>query len=300
MTFGSIDDVTAPISSSPAAVPPIKSEGVKTFGSVPATPTSAPANIKPSTSSSSQTPSTQSKFDVKKLFQAPSAPEPSSEPPAISSPSTRSSQLPQSSPQTSHAQPSPMGHAYQTFVPGGLRPSQNGAQPGGPPRSPVYPRQIPNGQVNGANGRPNGAQMPQTSGPGPMPTAMPSPRMGHPHGGQPAGLPHVPPPVPVPGWPGYYVRISHHCSKLINDESSFSTLLSILACPSTCPIHRVGTSLLKRINHPRDLVGLILACPCPLVTSLHPSTRLVPPRLLPLCRTRRILHIRPPHHMRIL
>lgn len=84
------------------------------------------------------------------------------------------------------------------------------------------------------------------------------------------------------------------------DGPATITLLSILACPSTCPIHRVGTSLLKRINHPRDLVGLILACPCPLVTSLHPSTRLVPPRLLPLCRTRRILHIRPPHHMRIL
>ncbi|OSX61566.1 hypothetical protein POSPLADRAFT_1170204 [Postia placenta MAD-698-R-SB12] len=218
VTFGSIDDVTAPISSSPAAVPPIKSEGVKTFGSVPATSTSAPANIKPSTSSSSQTPSTQSKFDVKKLFQAPSAPEPSSEPPAISSPSTRSSQLPQSSPQTSHAQPSPMGHAYQTFVPGGLRPSQNGAQPGGPPRSPVYPRQIPNGQVNGANGRPNGAQMPQTSGPGPMPTAMPSPRMGHPHGGQPAGLPHVPPPVPVPGWPGYYAREEEERKKAEEEE----------------------------------------------------------------------------------
>jgi hypothetical protein len=37
VTFGSIDDAAAPISSSPASVPPIKSEGVKSFGSVPAT-----------------------------------------------------------------------------------------------------------------------------------------------------------------------------------------------------------------------------------------------------------------------
>jgi hypothetical protein len=36
VAFGSIDDVSVPISSSPgAAVPPTKAEGIKTFGSVP-------------------------------------------------------------------------------------------------------------------------------------------------------------------------------------------------------------------------------------------------------------------------
>jgi len=50
VTFGSIDDVSAPISSSPAAVPPTKSEGVKSFGSVPVA--TGHVNGKPSISSS--------------------------------------------------------------------------------------------------------------------------------------------------------------------------------------------------------------------------------------------------------
>ena len=40
VAFGSMDDITAPISSSLTAVPPTKSKGMKIFGSVPvATPT---------------------------------------------------------------------------------------------------------------------------------------------------------------------------------------------------------------------------------------------------------------------
>jgi hypothetical protein len=49
VTFGSIDDVSAPISSSPIAVPPTKSEGVRTFGSMPVV--TGHVNGKPSISS---------------------------------------------------------------------------------------------------------------------------------------------------------------------------------------------------------------------------------------------------------
>ncbi|CCM03917.1 uncharacterized protein FIBRA_06068 [Fibroporia radiculosa] len=214
VTFGSIDDITAPISSSPAAVPIIKSEGVKTFGSVPATPTSASANGKPTSAASGPplsqppvTPSTPSKFDIKKLFQVPSsAPVPTSAASQSSaSPSSRTSSLPQSSPQISHSQPSQLGAHSYPFVPsGGPRPPQNGSQPTSgapPPRSPVFPRQMPNGQVNGVNGRPGGAPGGPGAGPGAIPAGMSSPRMGPPHLGQPTGMP---PQVPVPGWPGYY------------------------------------------------------------------------------------------------
>ncbi|KAI0941635.1 hypothetical protein AcW1_003473 [Taiwanofungus camphoratus] len=236
VTFGSIDDVAAPISSSPAAVPTIKSEGVKSFGSVPATPTSAPANGKLSTSSAapsslssssqqSTAPSTPSKpnIDIKKFFQGSSGPAPSTSSSQsasdITSPSNRPSPLPHPPPQAApsqvaphQSQPSQLGaHSYTPFVPGGgFRAQQNGGQPGpgGVPRSPVYSRQVLNGQVNGANvsGRPNGMPGGPGSAPGVMPAGMSSPRMGPPHGGQPAGMAHAPPPAPmqVPGWPGYY------------------------------------------------------------------------------------------------
>ena len=49
MTFGSIDDVSAPIFSSPTAVPPTTSQGVKTFGSVPVATGQGHVNGEPST-----------------------------------------------------------------------------------------------------------------------------------------------------------------------------------------------------------------------------------------------------------
>ncbi|PCH35557.1 hypothetical protein WOLCODRAFT_27969 [Wolfiporia cocos MD-104 SS10] len=219
VTFGSIDDAAAPISSSPAAAPaPIKADSVKSFGTVPATPTSASVNGKSTptaASGSSQpptTPSTPSKFDIKKLFQTPSStapalsPAPSQSAADAVSPSNRPAPLPHPSPQASHSQPQPpqLGpHAYPTFIPGALRPPipQNGAptSPNGPPRSPVYSRQMPNGQVNGVNGRPSGAPGGPGGGPGGMPAGMSSPRMGPPHAGQPT---MQAPPVPV-NW-GYY------------------------------------------------------------------------------------------------
>ncbi|KAI0359607.1 hypothetical protein OH77DRAFT_1472942 [Trametes cingulata] len=233
VTFGSIDDASAPISSSPAAAPTIKPDGIKSFGSVPANTTNGkghsrttsfsigtPPSVAGSGSGSSSTtsgPSTSStaasssssapkapKFDVKSLFQKPSQDGPSSSSSAadVTSPPNRSAPLPQSSlgPQGPHpphqSPPSQMGAPYATF-----RPQQNGsvASPG-VPRSPSFPRQIPNGSVNG---RP-----PSTPGGPPsatMPTAMPSPRMVPPHGGQPPPVPHGAPgaPVAVPQW-GYY------------------------------------------------------------------------------------------------
>ncbi|EKM53380.1 uncharacterized protein PHACADRAFT_259721 [Phanerochaete carnosa HHB-10118-sp] len=219
VTFGSIDDASAPLSSSPASVPPIKPEVPKTFGSVTAQSTILPAvNGKPSPSQSASTsvsasakPSTSTaKLDVKKLFQGggPSL-QPSSDP--VPSPSTRPAPLPQHSssppqPSTSHTpQSSQFGsHSFQTFVPGsGLRPTPNGTNASGPPRSPVYPRQQPNGAAPPANvnGRPQGAPGTSPAPSTPMSAGMPSPRMGPPHPGQP---PAMPPGQPVAWNPYYY------------------------------------------------------------------------------------------------
>ncbi|KAI0696675.1 hypothetical protein C8T65DRAFT_583280 [Cerioporus squamosus] len=224
VTFGSIDDTSAPISSSPASVPTIKPDGIKTFGSVPAantngkmhsrttsfstgTPPSAASTSSAAASSSSATPSSSTPkragFDVKSLFQSKSSDGPSSSTNTSASPSTRSAPLPQSSlsaqgGQHPHqASPSQMGAPYNNFRP----PQPNGMpapSPGGPPRSPSFPRQVPNGNVNG---RPPAPPGPPSAG---LPQAMPSPRLGPPpHGGQPPQA--VPPgaPVPMPQW-GYY------------------------------------------------------------------------------------------------
>ncbi|KAF8178669.1 hypothetical protein K438DRAFT_1681017 [Mycena galopus ATCC 62051] len=234
VTFGSIDDVSAPISSSPAATPAIKSEGVKSFGSVPATASSighvnGKASIsKPATASTSASASTSStpppstpattpariKMDVRMFFQSPSTPAPPSDPPS-SSPSIRPSPLPQQQqpPPQNPSQPSQLGaHSYTTFVPqNGIRPpsQQNpGSGGSGGPRSPVYPRQ----QMANGNGPrpPNGP-----NGPGGPSSGMGSPRMSQ-HPGQPGMPPQMPPQMPSqmqpgmqPGmppqmWPGQY------------------------------------------------------------------------------------------------
>ncbi|KAH7928676.1 hypothetical protein BV22DRAFT_1126335 [Leucogyrophana mollusca] len=227
VTFGSIDDVAAPISSSPAATPAVKTESVKAFGSVQATaqnhvngktPAPAPApgpSKQPSrpalsaastsssvattsanSSSSTSTPSktAMGKVDIAKLFQGSSSS--SSQPPSdTSSPSTRPANLPsqqhhQPTQSSGHPpQSSQLGaHPYTPFVPGIRQQQQSGASP----RSPAFPR----APLNGAGPpRPGG-------GPGgPMPA---SPRLAHaphPHPGQPAGMP--PQPV-MQQWAPYY------------------------------------------------------------------------------------------------
>ncbi|KAI0691915.1 hypothetical protein BC835DRAFT_1528459 [Cytidiella melzeri] len=226
VTFGSIDDASATISSSPASVPPIKTEVPKIFGSLDATPTavsavngkqlasssaSVSANVKPSTTSSSLS---KPVFDVKSLFMtstsgpSSASSQSSSDPVNSSSPSTRQTPLPQhssSSQQSSHTPQSAQfpSHSFQTFVPGsGLRPQPNGNNSNGPPRSPVYSRPTPNGVPApvGVNGRPQGPPGTPAASPTPLSVNMPSPRMGHPHPGPPAGMP---PGQPV-AWPYYY------------------------------------------------------------------------------------------------
>ncbi|KAJ6593442.1 hypothetical protein B0H19DRAFT_976189 [Mycena capillaripes] len=232
VTFGSIDDVSAPISSSPAATPAIKSEGVKSFGSVPATTIGhvngkasitkpIPASTSASTSSTPPpstpaTPSKPLKMDVRMFFQTASSPAPPSEP-TTSSPSMRPSNLPQQQPQQQQnpsqppPQPSQLGsHPYTPFVPqGGMRPpsqQNSGTNGSGGPRSPVYPRQ----QMANGNGPrpPNGPNGP--GGPSQMSSGMGSPRMSqHPHPGQP-GMPPPPqmqpqmPQMQPPMWQGHY------------------------------------------------------------------------------------------------
>ncbi|KAI0669667.1 hypothetical protein C8Q78DRAFT_1041469 [Trametes maxima] len=224
VTFGSIDDASAPISSSPAAAPTIKPDGIKSFGTLPATTsngkghsrttsfsTGTPPSVAASASNSSATPSAPSsssaatstststskhpKFDVKSLFQKPSQDGPSSSPADVASPSGRTAPLPQPSlgPQGPHP-------SHQSQPPyGNFRAQQNGST--GAPRSPSFPRQMANGSVNG---RP-----PPTPGGPPsatMPPSVPSPRLAPPHGGQQQPMPHGAPgaSVPVTPWGGYY------------------------------------------------------------------------------------------------
>ncbi|KAJ3737527.1 hypothetical protein DFJ43DRAFT_1148650 [Lentinula guzmanii] len=217
VSFGSIDDASASISSSPAAAPAIKSsaESVKTFGSVPAavsqingkssvssttkpplSQTSSSASISAASTSSST--SAPTKADVRKFFQ--NTPSTSRSTSDISSPSARPLNLPtqQHQPSTSSA---PNGvPSYTSFVPAGIRPPLNSGVPS-TPRSPNYPRQqAPNGN---APRPPNGVNAPP--GP-PIQPPMGSPHLvPHPHPGQQPNIqsPPMQPPMPM-GW-AYYV-----------------------------------------------------------------------------------------------
>ncbi|KAJ7072794.1 hypothetical protein C8F01DRAFT_1012705 [Mycena amicta] len=217
VTFGSIDDASAPISSSPAApAAPIKSEIVKSFGTVPATTThvngkasvsksigvSSPTSSTPPSTLPSTSSSPAPKFNVRSLFQSPSTPAPPSQP-ENSSPSIRPSALPQqqpSQPQNPPSQPSQFGSPYSTFVP--RQQQQNaGASGSRPPSSPVYGRPP---MTNGNGPRP-------PNGPGPGGPAMGSPRMSqNPQPGmpqnpmQPGMPPQMAPQMGQMGWPGYY------------------------------------------------------------------------------------------------
>ncbi|KAG5647073.1 hypothetical protein DXG03_001443 [Asterophora parasitica] len=218
VTFGSIDDdsASAPISSSPATAPPIKSEGVKSFGSVPATlghvngkpSVSSRSSLAPSASSSSApssvppTPSKPAKGEILKMFQNPSLAPSSSTTSDTSSPSLRPSNLPaqsSSQPQQGQApppsQPSQLGsQPYTPFVPGGRPQQQNYGPGGGGPRSPVTSRQIPNGSGPRPQGGPNG-------GPSQILAGLPPPSSM-----QPQLQPQLQPTIAVPGWPGYYYQ----------------------------------------------------------------------------------------------
>ncbi|KAJ3997784.1 hypothetical protein F5050DRAFT_1690116, partial [Lentinula boryana] len=225
VSFGSIDDASASISSSPAAAPAITSsaESVKTFGSVPAamsqingkssvssttkpplSQTSSSAFISAASTSSSTSAPTKTKVDVdvRKFFQ--NTPSTSRSTSDISSPSARPLNLP-----TQQHQPSTSGApngvpSYSSFVPAGIRPPLNSGAAGVPsqPRSPNYTRQqAPNGN---APRPPNGANAPP--GP-PIQPPMGSPRLvPHTHPGQQPNV-QSPPMQPQMPWGAYYYGI---------------------------------------------------------------------------------------------
>jgi len=213
VTFGSIGDAPAPISSSPASAPSLKpADGVKSFGSVavqtgvsdaaksavtnrPPPLSSAPStsSTHPARASSASTPPVPKFGMFTKLFAYPYTQSVPTPPHEAASPASRSASLPS---QRSQGQPYP-----PSFSSSALRQGQNG-HPSAPPRSPVYSRPMENGQNSGAGvsgGRPQvGSGVPSA---GPAPAAMPSPRL-TPHAppGPPSGLP-----PPQTMWPGYYV-----------------------------------------------------------------------------------------------
>ena len=167
VTFGSIDEVSVPVSSSPAAVPLTKSEGVKTFGSVLGAAATGHVNGKPSISLraaarpptvststaassvlSATTPPVKPKIDIKKMFQSPSSAPSSNFPSDTLSPSMRNVGLPTQEHQQSHQgqfshtppNPSQFAHSFTPFVANNtMRPLESDGPNDGSPRSPQYP-----------------------------------------------------------------------------------------------------------------------------------------------------------------
>ncbi|THH13662.1 hypothetical protein EW146_g6581 [Bondarzewia mesenterica] len=261
VTFGSIDDAAAPISSSPASAPIVKSENVKSFGSVvvengvstaasKSALTSRPASLaSPSPSSSAMAPpSTVSpipkinKKDIAKLFQGPStASKPQTE---TASPSTRPISLP---PQP-HQGPS-QGQSYTppTFTPSASfrGQAQNGSGSGGPPRSPVYSRPMVNGTSGGVgvSGRPS-------TGPGGP-------------GGGPAS------PSRDTGWSSTFGRDVASCILLSVRRDARGTIHSLLSSMgSTFPSATSTTpSSTRSTRSPSECNADIAAQPSPTLTS---------------------------------
>ncbi|KAF8351711.1 hypothetical protein F5887DRAFT_590 [Amanita rubescens] len=145
VTFGSIDDVSAPISPSPASTPQVKSEGVKSFGSLPNTHVNGEASrstADPSPSSTSipaaATPS-KPKVDIRRFFQHSSSQPPTPSTPNDASSPARPSPLPShaSSNQSTQSPPTPSSYPFFTHYP--YPQQQDTTSPSnGPPRSPAY------------------------------------------------------------------------------------------------------------------------------------------------------------------
>ncbi|KAF9529696.1 hypothetical protein CPB83DRAFT_893220 [Crepidotus variabilis] len=235
VTFGSIDGAEAPISSSPAAAPPIKSEGVKSFGTVPNTTghvngkasISSRASVVPqtsqvaqSTSSSNSTPASKSandgaastptppptakpKIDIKKMFQNPSS-APSSNPPSdTSSPAMRNISLPGQNQASSSASSGPPNSQSSSTHPSSqlahsytpFVPRPQGGNPANGVGPPPRSPSYNRSMQNGNGPRNQGGPVGQN----PNNSAMPSPRLGPPpHNGigQPGAPAGMPPPTP--------------------------------------------------------------------------------------------------------
>jgi translation initiation factor 4G len=242
VTFGSIENSSAPVSSS-TITPVVKQEGVKSFGTVAVNTPSGHVNGKASISSRSSVvnsgaslstnsttasstaslktasrpvatspappdpTSSKVNLDVKKLFQNPQGPTTSSSL-DTSSPAARNTSLtqPSSTHQSQPHPPSQLGPHQYSFPPNSIRQGQHGSN--GTPRSPSFSRPMP----NGTGPRPQGGQ----TG-GPPATGLPSPRLGpHALNNQASGLP--PPQMSMQPtmsmWPptyyvSYFVFFSH-------------------------------------------------------------------------------------------
>lgn len=234
--FGSIDDNSAPPSTSPAAPSTLTDpKQVRTFGSISATPkpptaSASPTVTKPavslpgssSTAASSAGPTVKKKLDIHKLFQQPSGATSETAPPTAPStpiaPATPQDSIP----------PRPPALQSNTFEPANARnspsvrntplPSQGG-QPAGPPQSgSIYPpphlRQ-PNGigsprssnfnrglSNNGSHRGPPGTQPGVVGSPRMVPPPTPQqPMPPPPNMPMPNGMPNGPP-VGAPHGPG--------------------------------------------------------------------------------------------------
>ncbi|KAF8270194.1 hypothetical protein EI94DRAFT_815537 [Lactarius quietus] len=210
VTFGSTNELSAPISSSPSssasAVQPAGS--VKSVGSVTVqnlvsevAVTNRPPPLSSASSSHSAPPSafapSVSKFDKKssaKLFAGPSTQSKPTPPHEAAPPASQSASL---SSHHTHGQPAPF------LLPVDPRQVQNGNSSASP-RSPLYSRPMANGQSGGIDVISDRALAGSSgSSASPTPTVMPSPRLS-PHAPPSSPLSGMPPPPTV--WQGYYVR----------------------------------------------------------------------------------------------
>ncbi|KAJ7106310.1 hypothetical protein C8R44DRAFT_745381 [Mycena epipterygia] len=230
---------SVPSSSSPAATCHQfgrLSNGVKFFGSVPATighvnsKTSISKPMASSTSASTSstpppsTPPKPLKMDLQMFFQGASSPAPPSQP-ENSLPSMHLSNLSQQQPQQQQnppqppSQPSQLGaHPYTPFVPqGGMCPpsqQNSGTSGSGGPCSPMYCRQQ---MANGNGSRPsNGPNRPGAQ----MSSGLGSPRLSqHPHPGQPG----MPPPQMQPQMPPQMAPRGRVISIIQKHSQSYAT-----------------------------------------------------------------------------
>jgi len=146
VTFGSIDDVSAPISSSPASAPQVKSEGVKSFGSLhvneegslSSRSAAGPSSSIPALSIPTATPS-KPKVDIRRFFQHSSSQPPTPSTSNDASSPARPSPLPShaSSNQSTQSPLTPSSYPFFTHYPCPQQ-QQDTSPSNGPPRSPTY------------------------------------------------------------------------------------------------------------------------------------------------------------------
>ena len=272
MTFGSesIDDASAPISSSPASAP--AAEGVKSFVSVAfqsddsdaaKSVVTRPTQLSSASSTSSSqaaaapssTPPSVPKFDKKsiaKLFLGPSTQSVSAPPLEAAYLAPRSAPLPSQAPS--------QGQPYSpTFSPDALCQGENGDPSA---HLSFFSRTMANSQNSGVGV--SGQLQAGSGGPsaGPALTGLSSPRITpHPPPGPPSGL------LPSPAmWPGYYVRALS--LPFPDDVSTLTYPCYVVVSPFIRPTSREILSTTMARSPP----GSMLSCSvCICVHDLTPS-----------------------------